>query len=123
MVIDNNENKRTKERHNLYFYLKVIDANSGELAGRIVDITVDGMMLVNDSALEIGSTHKVRIILSDGLLGFTMDNVEVSFTTQWSKSDINPTLFVNGVKFKDLDQKCITSIQRIIEKLSFEETH
>jgi len=121
---DNSKNnKRAKQRHDLHFYLKVADSESGKIIGRIVDLTVDGMMLVSDGAWEAGKVHKAKIILTDGLLGLATNDVEVSFTTLWSKPDLNPSLFVNGVKFKDLDAKARNSVEQIIRNISFDKKH
>jgi len=121
MTFDERENKRTKPRRNLYFYLKVVDEVTEQQIGRVVDLTTSGMMLINEAPFEVGSTHNAKIILSGDLFDLTMSDISVSFTTQWTKPDINPSYFVNGLKFKDLTQKAFRTIEQVIRKFSFEE--
>lgn len=121
MVHNEYENKRTQPRRNLYFYLQVVDSKTEETIGRVVDLTTNGMLLINQAPFEIGSTHDAKIILSGDLFDLIMSDIEVSFTTQWAKPDVNPSNFVNGLKFKNLTPKAIRTIERVIRKFGFEE--
>ena len=121
MTFHEQENKRAKPRHNLYLYLKVVDIETLEPIGRVVDMTTDGMLLVNDGAFKVGSLHNAKIILTGDLFDLTMGDIEISFTIQWSKPDINPSLFVNGAKFTNLTPQASRTIEKVIRKFSFEE--
>jgi hypothetical protein len=115
------ENKRIKHRRNLYYYLKVIDVETDEMLGKIVDLTTGGMMLVSDSSMEIGVVKKAKIILDNNLFNLLPNSLNVIFTTQWSKPDVNPENFVTGVKFVDLSDKDSATIDQIIRKIGFNE--
>jgi len=112
------EDKRAKPRRDLYYYLKVIDTDNGKQCGRIVDLTTDGMLLVCDVPFEVGSTYSSRIVLTGGL--FNGKYLDVKFTTQWNKVDVNPSNFLNGVKFKDLDGETANVIEKVIGEISME---
>lgn len=121
MAFMGQDNKRAKPRRNLYFYLKVIDSETQEFIGRVVDLTTSGMLLINEKPLQANSSHNATIILSGDLFDITMNNIEVSFTVQWSRPDVNPKYFLNGLKFNDLTDKSKRTIEQVIRKFSFEE--
>ena len=112
------EDKRAKPRRDLYYYLKVINSDNGKPLGRIVDLTTDGMLLVCDVTFEVGSTYSARIVLTGGL--FNGKCLDVKFTTQWSKPDVNPSNFLNGVKFYDLDGETSNIIEKVINEIGVE---
>jgi hypothetical protein len=121
MAFDEQENKRTLPRRNLYLYLKVIDRKTQELLGRVVDLTTDGMMLINEKPFEINSSIDATIILSDDLIDDTTADIKVSFTTQWIKPDINPKYYLNGLRFKNLASPKARTIEKVVRKFCFEE--
>jgi len=121
MAFGGQENKRAKPRRNLYFYLKVVDSKTQEFLGRVVDLTTNGMLLINESPLETNSSRDATIILSGDLFDITMSSIEVSFSVQWSRPDVNPRYYLNGLKFKDLPAKTTRTIEQVIRKFSFEE--
>jgi len=123
MTFSEQENKRANPRRNLFVYLNVVDNDTQKPLGRIVDLTTGGMMLVGDSPLETNSSYSAKILLSGGLQSITMENIDVSFTTQWSKPDANPSLFVSGTKFKNLTPQTSRVIEQVIRKIGFEEEH
>jgi hypothetical protein len=99
----------------------VIDCKSGELLGRIIDLTTEGMLLLNDRAYEVGVSYEAKIALVDNLSGIVVKDVNVSFTTQWNKPDINPSNFVCGVKFTNLNADGMKMIEQVITKIGYSE--
>ncbi|MDR0303971.1 MAG: PilZ domain-containing protein [Chitinispirillales bacterium] len=113
------ENKRVNPRRNLYYYLQVIDIDADNKLGRIADLTTGGMMLISDKQFEIGSVVKARIILDNNLFDMLFSDLDITFTTQWSKPDAKPGHFANGLKFVDLNDKDLRTIEQIIQKIGF----
>jgi hypothetical protein len=112
------EDKRAKPRRDLYYYLKVIGADDGKQLGRVVDLTTDGMLLVCNVPFEVGSAYSARIVLTGGL--FNGKCLDVKFTTQWNKKDVNPSNFLNGVKFSGLDGETSNIIEKVINEIGVE---
>jgi len=66
------ENFRHRPRKNTPHVVKAYDDANGDLFGRVVDITADGMMIVSHDVHTIGREVRLRIILPDtyGTAGF-----------------------------------------------------
>lgn len=110
--------KRILQRKESLFYLKVIDKNSGELIGRLVDITIDGFKLVSRDAIPL---HQ-EFYLSLELPGTFEGEEEVVFkaTSLHSKKDVNPEYTDTGFKFNDLPGENLEIISRLMKDYIFE---
>jgi len=113
-------NKRVQKRRDLYFYLKVI-AQDGKILGRAVDITTGGMLVITEQPLEQNVTHNVTLASTNGLFGIWTKDIAVEFNVCWSKPDVNPSLFANGVKFRNMSAENVTVVQKIMRNIGFRE--
>ena len=92
--------QRNRPRKNTPNHVKVLDAESGKVLGRIVDITADGLMMVGDCHVESGRVFNLRIVLprmTDGKM-----DISVTAEAVWSKQDNNPSYFQTGFKFQNM---------------------
>lgn len=91
---------RNRPRKNTPHPVKVLDQASGQVLGRVVDITADGLMLVSANHLEPGKQFQLRIVLpqmTDGKM-----DVSVQAEVIWSRQDTNPSFFKIGFRFINL---------------------
>ena len=109
------EDKRVSPRLDVYYYLKVIDIATGKPLGRVVDLTTGGMLLISEISFEVGSAYSARIVLTGEL--FNGKSLDVKFTTQWSKADVKPSNFLNGVKFVELNSENTEYIKEVVRKI------
>ena len=93
-------NNRQRPRRNTPHLVRALDANSGTVLGRVVDITADGMMLVTDQTLEVGRIYEMRINLP--VVVHYRTDVEVEAEIMWTKPDTNPHYFRAGLRFVNL---------------------
>ena len=111
-----NSNRRRASRQALVYYLKVKDADTGKVIGRIADITNAGMMLVGDSVLK-KKTYRVRIILEKSIFDISPGNLDVSVQVRWSKPDANPAFTLTGMLFLDLNDTGRKIVRTLIQAI------
>ena len=110
--------KRILRRKESLFYLKIVDLSSGELIGRLVDITVDGFKLISKNSVELNKEFDLALELPESLDG---DNkMEFRATSLHTKKDINPDYNDTGFKFVDLSRENLIKISIILKKYIFE---
>lgn len=111
--------KRTQTRRNLIFYLKVVDANTGEELGRVGNLTTRGVLVIGDHEIEEGEQHSIKIDISDVEVGMECDYIQMDITACWSKQDINPDYYVTGYRADDMDDESVEIIEKILESIAF----
>ncbi|WP_027389693.1 PilZ domain-containing protein [Chrysiogenes arsenatis] len=105
---------RSQKRWNLLFYLPVYDSETGELHGRVVDLTTHGIMLVHDTQIP-------RETILDGYIQAPPEEgsdepwiVMVRGKAMWSRPDINPNLWVTGYQLIDPPAAVQREITRLV---------
>jgi len=113
---DPKDRRKLKRRH-VIFYSRVFDRNSGALLGHLMDITVEGLMLISEAPLTPGSTYHLRMDLPEDV----MTKAYLSFDAQclWSKSDINPAFYNAGFKVLNMIPEDIELIENMIDEYGF----
>ena len=91
---------RRRPRKNTPHLVKVLDADTGEVLGRVVDVTADGMMLVTEGSMELGHVIKARLILPVMVQART--EIQVEAEAVWCKQDSNPSFYKVGFRFSNL---------------------
>jgi hypothetical protein len=105
----NTENRILKRRQ-LIFHLQVLNRDSGESLGRVVDITEDGMMLMLPAPVEVGHVYPCRMLLPDG------QTLDFDATNRWVKRGVNPDYFDAGFWFDGLSDDDERAILGLIER-------
>ena len=110
--------RKLKRRH-LIFYLRVFDIRTGELVGQIVNITVEGMMLVRERPIELGQTMQLRMALPSEIDG----TYEVRFNAKslWCRKDVNPDFYVAGFHFENITPRDQDVIESLVQALGFQD--
>ncbi len=105
-------NRRHIDRRQLMQYLRVYEYNTAALLGYVVDISMDGFMLLSEVPLETGKTMRVRIVLNE------KERKEMVFTVEslWSAKDINPNYVNTGFRLLEIPPKEFDSVRDILEK-------
>ena len=62
-------NQRKKERGYTNDYFLVFEIESGEIVGRLINLTTEGLMLINEDPVEMNKTFKCRMILPEIIEG------------------------------------------------------
>ena len=106
------ENKRSHKRTQLGCFLNVFDVNTRKNLGQILDITVAGFLLMNQSPISTHSSYRVRIDLPEIING--MNILELEVKSIWSGTDtgMNNT----GFHIEKISLEQIEIIKNLIKK-------
>lgn len=111
------EKERRSERKHLLYYFEVIDCNTNTPAGRVVDITTEGLMLVSENILKQKEVYSLKLKLPEEI----KTDVELTFKAKcmWSKGADNKDLFDSGFLFLDLTDENREIINNLIRWFRF----
>jgi hypothetical protein len=103
--------RRSADRDNLVFYLKVTNTQTGEPIGRVVDMSADGLMVVTGKPMPVGQEYDLCVAIPDGDHGERRWQVHAE--SLWCRNEANPELMDVGFKLKKLtghDRRTIASL-------------
>lgn len=106
--------RRLLKRVKLISYLSVYYADSGVLAGRLADVTVDGMRLTGSQAIPKGDVFRLRIDLPAELLGH--GEIVVEAECRWCMSTDNPAIYDAGFLFVGIPPDTVEVIDELIRR-------
>ncbi len=118
-TLDNNENHRKEDRRHLIYYLRVLDQNTKEEIGRVVDITPNGVLLISKEKFENKSEIAIQIELGNELFEKMNGHLDLTVQCRWSKPDINPNYFVNGFVFLGHTKRETKLIDALVDLIGF----
>ncbi len=107
---------RQRPRKNTPHLVKVIDLDSGQSMGRVVDITAGGMMLVTRQAISVGDRFNFRINLP--VMVHYRTEVDVEAEAMWTKKDTNPSFHKSGFRFVNLPGDDGYLLEDVMHKLN-----
>ncbi|MBF0530323.1 MAG: PilZ domain-containing protein, partial [Deltaproteobacteria bacterium] len=99
-------------RRQLIYYLKVLDHGTGQPIGRLVDITVEGMLLVSSQPIPKNTVYKLQVDLPDGLNA--RPPIILEARSLWSKPDINTDFIDTGFIFITIAPSDLQTITELI---------
>jgi len=113
-------NLRTQARHLLNVYLKVLDAETGEPLGRIVDLTTHGMRVVINGPVELG--QEMQLLITTDIGDGSADSVRIDARCTWLGRDVNPDHEAAGFEFEHIRPRQEIMLARVIQQFTFNET-
>ena len=111
------ENKRQLKRVHLIYYLRIFDSNSGENVGHLVDITIQGLMMISEEPIPTGKDFSLKMQLPGTITG--REEIEFSAHSLWCKKDINPDFYVTGYKINNITPQEAKTITALINAYGF----
>jgi hypothetical protein len=112
------DKRRLKRRH-LIFYLRVFDRGTNQMIGHIVNITMQGVMIISDHPIGSGCKFNLCMHLPYELgKGNTIDFVA---TSVWNRRDVNPEFYNSGFTFDSIDEKDRKTIIDLIDRFGLED--
>ncbi len=110
---------RQHQRRPLYYYLEVLDRETGEEVGRLVDIHVAGLLLISEIKYPSGQEFHLRVLVQDPLIKTLLGDLDVTAKVRWSKPDVNPAYFITGMQFGDISEQQEKIIDALISRIGF----
>ncbi len=111
--------KRKLVRRHLIYYLQVLERDTDNLIGHLVDITPYGLLLVSEAPIAPGTTLPMRITLPRQILGKRQITFEA--ISRWSIKDANPNLHATGFGMLDMSVETTLIVGELIRDLGFDE--
>jgi hypothetical protein len=112
--MDNNEEKRKVRRRSLLFDFEVVESASGSPVGRIVNISLEGLMLIaterqiNDTVLDL------QIKLPEMIFGKT--TIDCKARCMWCKQNDKTDFFEAGFHLFELPDDDIKAIVGLVTR-------
>jgi len=103
------DNKRQVKRYRTRAYCGVFDRMSNKSLGCLVDLSIDGFQVMTSEEFFNGKTYKLRIEMHKVIEGSRDINIDAE--CMWRKESIEPSLYIAGFKYSDIEQ----DIQRRIK--------
>ncbi len=113
------EEKRSQKRRNTIYYLQVFDMETGKQLGRMVDITTEGMMLINEEPTPTNVPLTCRMVLPAEILGRV--NITFVATCMWCRRSVNPEFYEAGYRSIIADPGDIDAIEMLIQRFAFQD--
>ncbi len=114
---DTTKEQRRAQRRHLIYYLKVIDNDTDQQLGFLVDITTKGMMLMSEEAIELNKNFHLKILLQTELSEKQYLNFDAK--SKWCKNGVNSDFYDTGFELIDADFTEFKEIEEIIDALGF----
>jgi len=113
------QERRKHPRKDLPLFANVYDSKSGRIIGTLLNITLEGAMVLTESKIDQNNVMELHIKLPDNFV----KKQELVFTanSRWCAPDINPEYFDVGYQFANVSEEDGHIIQAIIEKYGFKE--
>ena len=113
------QERRKYPRKDLLLFANVYDSKSEKIIGTLLNITLEGAMVLTESKIDQNNEMELHIKLPDN---FVKKN-ELVFTanTRWCAPDINPEYYDVGYQFANVSEEDRNIIKAIIEKYGFKE--
>ena len=109
------QERRKLKRRSLAYYMLVMDANTREMIGHLVDITPGGLMMDSAKPLPLGSDF--RLLLDTMPDVADKDYIKFTARCKWCLPDaVEPYLFDIGFSIIDIAQHDADIIRKITEK-------
>ncbi len=95
--------ERVLKRRHLMYYLEVFDDRNNELLGHLVNLTVQGLMLLSREKIEPGKEYTLKMIMPEELS--KERHVIFHAKSMWCRPDVNPDFYATGFEASDLSQE------------------
>lgn len=95
-------------------FFQILNEETGEQLGNLVDITVDGMRIMSSSRVNPDAIYLLRLVLPTEIEG--VSELTLSAISRWCNQDTNPEFYNAGFEFRNVPMKNVKVIRRIIEQ-------
>jgi hypothetical protein len=109
------EERRRKRRRTLNKVIHIEDKNSGASLGRLVNITTEGLMLVNQHSMSTDSLYQIKLVLPEPVDG--VDSVELGMDCLWTSPAVaDAELYWSGCHIIDVSDEALKILETLIEE-------
>jgi len=113
------EEQRKYRRRHLIYYLEVLDALDDSVFGRLIDITIGGIMVVSKDLKQKDKIYHLRVVLPKRIKG--KKQLFLDARCAWCQEDSNTDSFAAGFELQNVEEKIKEIIKLLIDEFSFED--
>jgi hypothetical protein len=113
--------RRKVMRKKLMAITRVYDSNPIALLGYVVNLSLLGVMVIGEKAVEIDTDKVVKIEFPGDLPNVTSAHITIPVRVTWCKQDESLKFFLIGFGFKQITPEHAALFQEIIERYRFPE--
>ncbi|MCJ7658458.1 MAG: PilZ domain-containing protein [Anaerolineales bacterium] len=107
--------RRVNPRRHLKSYLQVLDNNTKNIVGHLVNINQHGAMMISENPISDDTSLRLRLVLPEKFEG--NDSIDIRSRSVWCQQDrFNPDLYASGFKIERINHTDETFIDRFIEE-------
>ncbi len=101
-------------------YISVFDCATDKQIGAIADITVQGIGIICDVRIEMGSVHELRLELPAEIDGIK----EIRFTAKavWCGSDVSNKVYRIGLIFDNISEENLDIVKKLLDSSIIKES-
>lgn len=120
METPNFESRRKHPRHTLRDSVTVIDRGSGGSLGVVVNLSQEGIMLVNSKPLHSDCLYQIRLHICDGILrGVGECYIDAGIDCLWTNpAEGKASMYWSGCQIIDISDEAFDLLQRVINAVS-----
>lgn len=110
------QDERRKQRHELKQAIPVIDQQTGKSIGTLVNITLEGVLLLCNQPLDINRIYQVKLELPTPIEG--QDGIELAVDCLWTNQGESQDINWAGCQIIDASNPAISAIDLLIRDYS-----
>lgn len=105
--------KRKLKRRHLIFYLRLIDNQTRQVLGYLVDITTEGLMMMAEQPVPVGKMFSLKLMASPSRY------LSFNAKCKWCKKSVNPLLYDAGFELEGISLNKFNWIKTIVAEIGF----
>lgn len=106
--------ERNQERWLLVNNLRVFNAEDNKILGHLVNVTIEGIMLISEHPLAVDTDFHLKMAIP---IGDKTTDIELDARSIWTKIDDDPHFYKTGLQFSLCSEESIQAISALIDKL------
>jgi hypothetical protein len=107
--------RRKLKRRKFTYYMRVIDANTLQPIGHLIEISITGIRVDSEKPLPVNVAYKLRVDLSQDVANKTF--MVFDGRSKWCQMDrVVPNLYNIGFEVSTLSEEDSEIFQRMVEK-------
>lgn len=110
------ERRDIKRRH-LIYHLDVTFENDRSVGGHLADLSHEGLLVITDEPLPLNQTLSLNLRMPADWQG--EPEVALQAECRWSRRDVNPDYFANGLHIIEAPDDYLDTLGRLILEYGF----
>ena len=115
--------RRKHPRHNIGDCISVVDVASGQDLGRVANLSLEGLMLVNNQPLNADCIYQLKLIIDGSQIpgaGYDLREVIIGVDCLWASpaKSTSASAYWSGCQIIDISESDFEAIKQLIEAIA-----